>query len=150
MRITVIAIGKVKDKNIKPLIAEYIKRTPWKIDIIELESKEREERRMKEDEGKLILSKISDSDFVVALEEKGKEFESPKFAEYLQKLQLNGNSKIKLIIGGAAGISDNLRKRANFILSLGKMTYPHQLARILLIEQLYRAWTIIENRSYHK
>lgn len=150
MQITVIAISKVKDKSIKSIISEYEKRIPWKLSIIELESKEREEARMKEDEGKLILSKISDSDFVIAMEEKGNEYTSPEFAKYLQKLQIRGDSRVKIVIGGAAGISDAVRKRANSVLSLGKMTYPHQLARILLIEQLYRAWTIIENRSYHK
>jgi len=68
----------------------------------------------------------------------------------MQKLQVEGNSKVKFIIGGAAGISEDVRKRANLVISFGKLTYPHQLARLLLIEQLYRAWTIIENRSYHK
>lgn len=150
MNITVIAIGRNKSKDIQSIANEYLKRLPWNVKIFELESKEREEKRMKEDEGKLILSKISSADFVIALEEKGREFDSPKFAEYVQKLQLQGNSKIKFVIGGASGIAEEVRKRADLVLSLGKMTYPHQLARILLLEQLYRAWTILENRSYHK
>ncbi len=150
MQISIIAIGKVKEKDIKSLIDEYLKRNPWKINIIELESKEREEKRMKQDEGEIILSRLSDNDFVIILEENAMEFTSPDFAKYMQKLQVDGNSKLKFVIGGASGISNDLRNRANASLSLGKLTYPHKLARMLLVEQLYRVWTIIEGRSYHK
>jgi len=150
MNITIIAIGKNKDKNLLEISNEYLKRNRWKIDIIELESKEKDSTKIKQKEGELLLSKVKPPDNIIILEEKGKEYFSPDFAKFMQKLQLDNLGNVKFIIGGASGLSDDVRQRANHIISLGKMTYPHQLARILLLEQLYRAWTILENRSYHK
>ncbi len=151
MKITIIAIGKLNDSNIKSLISEYVKRLPWKINIIELDGgKNKNPDVVKLEEEKLFLSKIPEGYYKIILDETGKLMTSPEFAGQLAKIASNQTGNIAFIIGGAAGLSENMRKSANLIISLGKFTYPHMLARLLLIEQLYRSHMIIEGKSYHK
>jgi 23S rRNA (pseudouridine1915-N3)-methyltransferase len=150
MKIKIIAIGKLKDDNIKNLISEYIKRTNWSLEIIEIETKTKDESKIKDDEGKLLISKIPENHFVICLNENGKQYTSPNFAKEMQKISNECSGKICFVIGGASGLSDEVKKRAKLSLSLGELTYPHMLARLLLVEQIYRIWTIANGKSYHK
>lgn len=150
VKIKLIVIGKCKDKNIKALITEYLKRTKWNIEILELEAKLKNENLAKEEEAKLILSKIPEGYFIFALNEVGKQYNSPALANLMQSKIDQFAGKICFIIGGASGLTEEVNKSANMSLSLGLNTYPHMLARLLLIEQIYRVWTIINNKNYHK
>jgi len=151
MKIIITAIGKLKDENIKALISEYKKRLPWKIEIIELESsKSKNPESTKLEEEKLLLAKIPAGFYKIALDERGKLLSSEEFAQTIAKISTMQTGKFAFMIGGADGLSENVRKTADLIISLGKMTFPHMLARLLLIEQLYRSFTIIEGKSYHK
>lgn len=150
MKIKIIAIGKLKDNNIKNLIDEYIKRTKWNIDIVELEAKTSDESKIKAEEGKLLLSKIPEGYYIIALNENGKQYESPQLQKELSKLSNQSSGKVAFILGGASGLSDEVKKAAKLSLSLGLLTYPHMLARLLLVEQIYRIWTIAEGKTYHK
>ena len=152
MKIVITAIGKLKDDNIKSLIAEYVKRLPWTIKIVEIEAstKSKNPEVLKLEEEKSILEKIPNGFFKIALDERGSLLSSEELARSLAKISTNQTGNIAFIIGGSDGLSENIRKSANLTISLGKMTYPHMLARLLLVEQLYRSWTIIEGKSYHK
>ena len=159
MLIKIIAVGKVKEKYIKAGIDEFTKRLKvhTKLKIIEVADEsasqnlsEAEMEIVKATEGEKILSKIKDDDYVIALEIDGKELDSLKFAKKIESLQLNGRSNIDFIIGGSLGLSDEVINRANYPLSFSKMTFPHQLMRLILIEQIYRAFRIINNYPYHK
>lgn len=140
----IIAIGKLpKEYN---LISEHFLTMIGKnIEINELISK----KNTMEHEGVLILEKISKADFVILLDIKGQKFSSEKFADYLSKIILD-HSSICFIIGGAFGVSEEVKKRANSSLSFSDMTFPHMLARIMLLEQIYRAGAITQNHPYHK
>ncbi len=152
MKIIITAVGKLKDDNIKALISEYIKRTPWSIKIVEVESstKSKNPEVLKLEEEKNILEKIPAGYFKIALDERGNLPSSEEFARSLAKISTNQTGNIAFILGGSDGLSENIRRSANMVISLGKMTYPHMLARLLLVEQLYRSYMIIEGRSYHK
>lgn len=152
MKILITACGKLKDKNIDNLIQEYIKRVKWNIKIVEVETqnKSKNQEITKHEEEKLLLQKIPENYYKIALDEKGKLIDSVEFSQMLAKISVNQTSNIAFIIGGADGLSENIRKTANLTISLGKFTYPHMLARLLLVEQLYRSFTIIEGKSYHK
>ncbi|HCR85236.1 MAG TPA: 23S rRNA (pseudouridine(1915)-N(3))-methyltransferase RlmH [Alphaproteobacteria bacterium] len=150
MKIKIIAIGKLKDKNIKALIDEYIKRTKWTIDIVEVEAKTKDESKIKDEEGKLLLSKVPSGYCIIALNENGKQFESPQLHKELNRVANQSSGGIAFIIGGASGLSDEVKKATKLSLSLGLLTYPHMLARLLLVEQVYRIWTIGEGKAYHK
>ncbi|RVU55702.1 23S rRNA (pseudouridine(1915)-N(3))-methyltransferase RlmH [Anaerosphaera multitolerans] len=159
MNINIIAVGKVRENYIKEGIEEFIKRlTPHaKVNIIEVadesapESLSEGEREMvKIKEGERILKKIKENDYVVALDSKGKKLTSEEFAQRIKMIQLGGNSTIDFIIGGSNGLCGKVLKRANFVLSFSLMTFPHQLMRLILLEQVYRAFRIINNYPYHK
>jgi 23S rRNA (pseudouridine1915-N3)-methyltransferase len=152
MKIQITTIGKLKDKNIHSLIEEYIKRTPWQIKIVEIENnnKSRNPDSIKTEEEKLLMSKIPNGYYKIALDETGNLLSSEELAKHLQKIAVNKTGNIAFIIGGAEGLSANLKSSVNDIISLGKMTYPHMIARMLLVEQIYRTYTIIEGKSYHK
>lgn len=158
MNITVITVGKLKEKFWKDAISEYSKRLMrfGRVDIIELadekipeNASEKNEEKIKEKEGEAILSRIKPNSFVIALCIEGKELSSPELAEKISVLSMTA-SHITLIIGGSLGLSDEVKKRADFRLSFGRMTYPHQLMRVVLLEQLYRAFKINANEAYHK
>ncbi|MGM7723420.1 23S rRNA (pseudouridine(1915)-N(3))-methyltransferase RlmH [Metabacillus sp. Hm71] len=159
MNISIVTIGKLKEKYLKQGIDEYLKRlsTYAKVDIIELPDEkapenlsETEMEIVKEKEGERILNKISDDTHVIALAIEGKMKSSEQFAKDLDQLATYGKSKIAFIIGGSLGLSPTVMKRANDTLSFSKMTFPHQLMRLILLEQVYRAFRINRGEPYHK
>jgi 23S rRNA (pseudouridine1915-N3)-methyltransferase len=159
VNITVITVGKLKEKYLKQGINEYLKRLGAyaKVDIIEVPDEKAPEQlsivemeQVKDKEGERILAKINQDAHVIALAINGKMRTSEELADNLDKLATYGKSKIVFVIGGSLGLSDNVMKRANETLSFSKMTFPHQLMRLVLVEQVYRAFRIIRNEPYHK
>ena len=159
MNITIITVGKLKEKYLKQGIEEYLKRlTAYaKVDIIELPDEKAPETlsdvemlQIKDKEGERILSKINPDAHVIALAIEGKMKTSEELAETIDKLGTYGKSKITFIIGGSLGLSQEVMKRADEALSFSKMTFPHQLMRLILVEQIYRAYRIIRGEPYHK
>lgn len=159
MNITVIAIGKLKEKYWTDAVKEYSKRLGGycNLNIIELkESPLRanpsaaDEEAVKVAEGNDILSRIKPTDFVITLEIKGKGLSSEQLADKIEDLAINGKSSILFIIGGSLGLSQEVSKRSNFKLSFSAMTFPHQMMRVILLEQIYRSFKIIRNEAYHK
>ncbi|TXC89588.1 23S rRNA (pseudouridine(1915)-N(3))-methyltransferase RlmH [Metabacillus litoralis] len=159
MNISIITIGKLKEKYLKQGIDEYLKRLSAyaKLDIIELPDEKAPENLsetemviVKEKEGERILSKISDDTHVIALAIEGKMKTSEQLAKEIDQLATYGKSKIAFIIGGSLGLSQQVMKRANDTLSFSKMTFPHQLMRLILLEQVYRAFRINRGEPYHK
>lgn len=142
--ITILAIGSVKVSNVSSLIHEYMKRM-HRVSIKTIkEEKNQNIEIVKKKEGERLLANIRDS-FVVALSEEGKTMNSYAFAEMIKKQQ-----NVTFLIGGAFGLSDDVKKKSNLILSLSPLTFPHEIAQLLLVEQVYRAQTIIEGKSYQK
>ena len=159
MNITLITVGKIKEKYLRDAIDEYSKRLTryCKIEIIELpdektpdNAKEKEEQQIKEKEGELILSKVKDNSYVIAMDLKGKHITSEEFSSVIDNLGVTGNPNITFIIGGSLGLSQKVIQRANYKLCFSKMTFPHQLFRVMLLEQIYRAFRIMKNEPYHK
>ncbi|MFX3623284.1 MAG: 23S rRNA (pseudouridine(1915)-N(3))-methyltransferase RlmH [Ectobacillus sp.] len=159
MNISIVTIGKLKEKYLKQGIDEYLKRlsTYAKVEIIELPDEkapenlsEAEMEMVKEKEGIRILEKVSDDTHVIALAIEGKMKSSEELAKDLDRLATYGKSKIAFIIGGSLGLSSQVMKRANDMLSFSKMTFPHQLMRLILLEQVYRAFRINRGEPYHK
>ncbi|MFS0878689.1 23S rRNA (pseudouridine(1915)-N(3))-methyltransferase RlmH [Metabacillus niabensis] len=159
MNISIITIGKLKEKYLKLGIDEYLKRlsTYAKVDVIELPDEkapenlsEIEMEQVKDKEGERILAKINDDTHVIALAIEGKMKSSEQLAKDLDQLATYGKSKIAFIIGGSLGLSKQVMNRANDTLSFSKMTFPHQLMRLILLEQVYRAYRINRGEPYHK
>ena len=159
MNITLITVGKIKEKYLRDAIDEYSKRLSryCKLDIIELpdektpdNASEKEELQIKEKEGKSILSKIKENSYVIAMDLKGKHITSEEFSSLIDNLGVEGNSNITFVIGGSLGLSQEVIKRANYKLCFSKMTFPHQLFRVMLLEQIYRGYRIIKGEPYHK
>lgn len=158
MKINIICIGKLKEKYWKEACEEYLKRLKSYADvkIIELaEEKEKgageaEEARIKSEEGKRILSAIPQGSYVITLEIKGKALSSEELAEKIDTLGVQGKSDISFIIGGSLGLSEEVMKGSDFSLSFSNMTFPHQLMRVVLLEQIYRSFKIIRKETYHK
>lgn len=159
MNISFVTVGKLKEKYLKQGIAEYVKRLSAyaKIEIIEVPDEKAPEdlsaaqmEAIKQKEGERILSKISADAYVVALAIEGKQYSSEQFASFLEKLATYGRSKVAFVIGGSLGLSNEVLKRADEKLSFSKMTFPHQLMRLILAEQVYRAFRIIRGEPYHK
>ncbi len=159
MNISIITIGKLKEKYLKQGINEYLKRLSAyaKIDIIELPDEKAPEQlsdaemeQVKNKEGERILAKISDNTHVIALAIEGKQRSSEELAKEMDKLATYGKSKVAFVIGGSLGLSSAVMKRANDTLSFSKMTFPHQLMKLILLEQVYRGFRIIRNEPYHK
>lgn len=159
MNISIITVGKLKEKYLKDGIDEYKKRLTryCSIDIIEVPDEKapetlssKEEEQIKEKEGQAILKHIKDTTYVVALDLKGKMLSSEELSDFLQDCALSGNSSIAFIIGGSLGLSKEVLQRANYKLCFSKMTFPHQLMRLILLEQVYRGFRIIKGEPYHK
>jgi len=159
VNISIIAVGKLKEKYLKQGIDEYLKRlTAYaKVEIIEVPDEkapeilsETEMEQVKQKEGERILAKISPDTHVIALAIEGKMKTSEELADGLDKLATYGKSKIAFVIGGSLGLSSDVMQRANESLSFSKMTFPHQLMRLVLVEQVYRAFRIIRGEPYHK
>ncbi|MBM7716841.1 23S rRNA (pseudouridine(1915)-N(3))-methyltransferase RlmH [Siminovitchia sp. FSL H7-0308] len=159
MNITIISVGKLKEKYLKQGIDEYLKRlTAYaKLNIIELPDEKAPENlsptqmeQIKKKEGDRILSKISPNAHVIALSIEGTMKSSEELAARFDYLATTGKSKIVFVIGGSLGLSAEVMKRADEALSFSKMTFPHQLMRLILVEQVYRAFRIIKGEPYHK
>lgn len=160
MDIKIIAVGKIKEKFYKQAIEEYLKRmqTYNNIEIIEVADEpagenlsEKEIEQVKDKEGEKILNKVKDDDYVVSLEILEKQETSESFAKFIETEMAEGFGRnLVFIIGGSNGLSKNVSQRANKKQSFSKMTYPHQLMRVILIEQIYRAFRIINGHPYHK
>lgn len=157
--IRIFAIGKIKEKANKELIFEYVKRlTPYvKLEIVEVDevllpknASDADVEILKNKESEKLLSLISTNQHVILLDLSGKFMSSINFSDYIFKQYINGNSDITFVIGGSHGVSDSVRNRADFRLKLSEMTFPHQLARLILVEQIYRAYKIHFNEPYHK
>ncbi|MEH7386138.1 23S rRNA (pseudouridine(1915)-N(3))-methyltransferase RlmH [Bacillus sp. JJ1521] len=159
MNITIVTIGKLKEKYLIQGINEYLKRlTAYaKVEIVELADEKAPENlsetemvQVKQKEGERILAKLSDDTHVIALAIEGKMKSSEQLAEDIDNLATYGKSKIAFVIGGSLGLSKDVMKRANDTLSFSKMTFPHQLMRLILVEQVYRAFRINRGEPYHK
>ncbi len=155
MTIKLVGIGKTDDPEIQKLTDVYIKRlqfyNKFEYDFIPdiKNSKNLDENQQKMKEGELILNKVSPSDFVVLLDENGKQFSSEGFSEYIQKRLNSGLKQLIFVIGGPYGFSEAVYARADSKISLSKMTFSHQMVRLFFTEQLYRAFTILRNEPYH-
>ena len=150
--IKIITIGSIKEKYLKDAIDEYTKRISkyTKIEIIELKDEGLVEPQKSINlEEEKILKHISDKDYIITLEIEGKQLSSEELADNLDRIQLE-SSTITFIIGGSYGLSQNIKEKAKLHLSFSKMTFPHQLFRVLLLEQIYRSYKINNNESYHK
>lgn len=159
MNITIVSIGKLKEKYLKQGIEEYTKRLRAyaKIEIIEVPDEKApetlsksEEEQVKQAEGERLLNKIPQDAYVVALAIEGKQLSSEELAKTLDDLAVYGKSKIVFVIGGSLGLSGKVLQRANLKLSFSKMTFPHQLMRLILVEQVYRAFKMNRGEPYHK
>ena len=159
MSISIIAVGKMKEKPFRAMADEYLKRLSrfGKTEEIELPdlpeptaSSAAIEKQIKDKEGEAILAKIKPGDYVIALTIPGKQWDSPGLSRHLEELMDRGQSSMVFVIGGSLGLSDAVIARANEQLSMSKMTFPHQLARVMLLEQLYRAMKIRAGERYHK
>ena len=151
--IKILCVGKIKEKFFTEGILEYQKRLDayTKFSIVEVkEVNTSDVSKNISEEGKNILSKISDDEFVITLEILGKMIDSVELAHLIHEKMTYGFSKITFVIGGSNGLSSDVIKRSNYHLSFSKFTFPHQLMRLVLIEQIYRALTIINNKEYHK
>ena len=156
MKIKIIALGKIKEKFLKVGIDEFLKRlTPYaSVDIIELSPIEiRDENLIQkalEQEGEKILANIKNDSFVITMEILGKQLSSEDFAQKINEISMSGISELVFVIGSSCGLSQIVSNRANFKLSFSKMTFLHQFARLLLVEQIYRAFKILKGETYHK
>lgn len=159
MKILIIAVGKIKEKYLQDGIAEYLKRIrPYiKLNILELTEEKRStpatssiESAAMEKEGKRILAVIPEGSFVIALDVKGQGWSSEELADSFRQWELAGKNQITFVIGGDLGLSDSVITRSNVLLSLSLMTFTHQMIRLVLIEQIYRACKINSGEPYHK
>ncbi|MCC8097841.1 MAG: 23S rRNA (pseudouridine(1915)-N(3))-methyltransferase RlmH [Eubacterium sp.] len=158
MKITILCVGKIKESFYREAIKEYSKRLSRyaNLEIIEVPDEkapeglsEAEALKIKEKEGEKLLSKLKDS-LLVPLVIEGKKLDSREFSDFIKEKALRGTSHITFVIGGSLGLSDTIIKKGDFLLSFSKMTFPHQLMRVILLEQIYRAYRIINNEPYHK
>jgi len=159
LKINILTVGKLKEKYWQDAINEYSKRLSRyaKVKIVEVADEKTDERasenqnnKVKEKEGQRLLSNISDGDYVIALAIDGKMYDSVGFAQRIEQIAVGSIDTIDFVIGGSLGLSSEILNRANEKISFGKMTYPHQMMRVILFEQIYRAYRIINNEPYHK
>lgn len=159
MKITLITVGKIKEKYLKDAIAEYSKRLSkyCKLEIVEVadektpdQASENVERQIRQKEGERILRYVKDDAYVFTLEIGGTMLNSVAFAKKMETLGIQGKSHLIFIIGGSIGLGEEVLRRSDYALSFSKMTFPHQLMRVILLEQVYRGYRIIEGAPYHK
>lgn len=159
MKITLITVGKIKEKFYVDAIAEYSKRLSryCKLDIVQVADEKTpdsasllQEQQIKDKEGERILAQIRDGSYVAALVIEGEMLSSEQLAEKIDRLGVGGQSHIVFVIGGSLGLSEAVLRRADYKLSFSKMTFPHQLMRVILLEQIYRSYRIIHGEPYHK
>ena len=159
MKITLITVGQIKEKYLKDAIAEYSKRLSkyCKLEIVEVadektpdQASENVERQIRQKEGERILRYVKDDAYVFTLEIGGTMLDSVAFAKKMETLGIQGKSHLIFIIGGSIGLGEEVLRRSDYALSFSKMTFPHQLMRVILLEQVYRGYRIIEGAPYHK
>jgi len=159
MKITLITVGKIKEKYLKDAIAEYSKRLSryCKLEIVEVadektpdNASDTVEDAIRDKEGERILKYVKEDAYLITLEIAGKMLTSEEMAEKIEKLGVQGTSHIIFIIGGSIGLGKEILKRSDYALSFSKMTFPHQLMRVILLEQIYRSYRIINHEPYHK
>ena len=159
MKITVITVGKIKEKYLKDAIAEYSKRLSryCKLEILEVADEktpdgasEIVEENIREKEGERILKLIKEDAYVITLEISGKMLTSEELADRIETLGIQGKSHLIFVIGGSIGLGREVLRRSDYALSFSKMTFPHQLMRVILLEQIYRSYRIINGEPYHK
>jgi 23S rRNA (pseudouridine1915-N3)-methyltransferase len=159
MKLTVISVGKIKEKYLRDAINEYSKRLSSYCNLIHIEVSDekapeklsdKEELQIKEREGQKILGKIRDTQYVYVLDVAGKQRTSEEFSAELEKLPIYGDSDIVFVIGGSLGLSEEVITRSNAQISFSKMTFPHQLMKVILLEQVYRGFRIMKGEPYHK
>lgn len=159
MKITLATVGKIKEKYLEDAVGEYSKRLSryCKLEILQVpdektpdNASEALEFQIKEKEGDRLLTQIREDAYVIALAIDGKMLDSEQLAEKIGQLGVNGVSQIVFVIGGSLGLSKKVLERANYTLSFSKMTFPHQLMRVILLEQVYRSYRILNHQPYHK
>ena len=159
MKIDIITVGKIKEKYFTDAIAEYMKRLSryCKPEIIQVADEKTPEnaalaveKQVKDTEGERILRHVAEDAFVVALEIRGEMLSSEELADFIERKQVSGTSHIQFVIGGSLGLSEAVLRRADYRLSFSRMTFPHQLMRVVLLEQIYRSFRIIAGEPYHK
>ena len=159
MKITILTVGKIKEKYLRDAIAEYSKRLSRyaKLEIIEVadektpdNASETVETNIKNKEAERLLKYIRDDAYLITLEIKGKQLTSEELAQKIDTLGVQGTSHIIFVIGGSLGLGEEVLKRSNYALSFSKMTFPHQLMRVILLEQIYRGYRIMNKEPYHK
>ena len=159
MEIRIITVGKIKEKYLNDGIAEYAKRLSryCKLNFIQVPDEKTPDkasdgmnRQIKETEGNRLLSHIREQDYVIALAIEGKMLDSVELSDLIAKIGVQGKSSIAFVIGGSLGLSDAVLKRADYKLSFSKMTFPHQLMQMILLEQIYRGYRIMNHEPYHK
>lgn len=159
MNISVVSVGKVKEKYLRDGIEEYRKRLTryCNIELIEVPDEKapetlspKEEEQVKEKEGQAILKHIKESAYVVALAINGKQLSSEELADFISQRAMNGDTNLVFVIGGSLGLSKEVLNRADYKLSFSRMTFPHQLMRMILLEQVYRGYRIIKGEPYHR
>ena len=159
MKITVLTVGKIKEKYLRDAIAEYVKRLSryCKLDIIEVADEKTPdsagpaiEDSIRRKEAERLLKHIRDDAYVITLEINGNMLDSVSFARKIEQYGIQGKSHLIFVIGGSIGLGDDILKRSDYALSFSRMTFPHQLMRVILLEQIYRSYRIIEGEPYHK
>lgn len=153
MKINIISIGTFENSYFKEIFQNYTKRLKWEVFLKEINPKNANnfsKEQIKENEAKYILQALKPQQRIIVLDENGKQFKSREFAKKISDFALGGDSEINFIIGGAEGLSPEIIRKADLVISLGLMTMPHLMVRIVLIEQIYRAYTIINNHPYHR
>lgn len=159
MNVKILCVGKIKEKFYRDAIDEYVKRLSkyCSVTVTEVPDEKTSENAsdteidiVKDKEGERLLKHISERDYVIALAILGKQMDSVAFSKFIEDLGIQGRSSLVFVIGGSLGLSDNVLKRSDFQISFSKMTFPHQLMRVILSEQIYRAMRIMKNEPYHK
>ena len=159
MNVRILCVGKIKEKFYRDAIDEYVKRLSkyCSVTVTEVPDEKTSENAsdteidiVKDKEGERLLKHISERDYVIALAILGKQMDSVAFSKFIEDLGIQGRSSLVFVIGGSLGLSDNVLKRSDFQISFSKMTFPHQLMRVILSEQIYRAMRIMKNEPYHK
>ena len=159
MRITIVCVGKIKEKFYRDAIAEYQKRLSryCKLDIVEVadektpdQSSPLEEEQSRRKEGERILKAIKADGYCICMAIQGKQYDSVELSEHIEQLGISGKSHLYFVIGGSLGVSKEVEDRADEKISFSKLTFPHQLMRVILLEQMYRAYRIMHNEPYHK
>ena len=150
MKVDIIAVGRLKTGPLKDLYDIYAKRLRWPLVVYEIDVRMKEDAARQKEETERILEKIDHQAYCVVLDERGNGLKSMDFARTLAKLQDTGSQNVQFVIGGADGLGHDVLDKASFTLSFGQQTWPHMLARVMLLEQIYRAQQILDGHPYHR